>query len=98
MYSGKGATQKQEIGYLPGGQGFLQDPQWHDRAPFFCRLTKDVDWVKHPKEAVIMYSWNEHSEGGGLCPTMGDPPAYKPVTTWLDEVAGALREWKHPGK
>jgi len=51
MYSGKGATQKQEIGYLPGKQGFLNPAKWHDRAPFFCRLTKDVDWVEHPKEA-----------------------------------------------
>lgn len=51
MYSGKGATQKQELGYLPGGQGFLKDPEWHDRAPFFCRLSKDVDWVKHPADA-----------------------------------------------
>jgi hypothetical protein len=51
MYSGKGATQQQEIGYLPGKQGFLKDPKWHDRAPFFCRLTKDVEGVKHPKDA-----------------------------------------------
>jgi hypothetical protein len=51
MYSGKGATQKQELGYLPGKQGFLKDPEWHERAPFFCRLTADVDWVAHPAEA-----------------------------------------------
>jgi hypothetical protein len=51
MYSGKGATQQQELGYLPGKQGFLKDPEWHERAPFFCRLTEDVDWVTHPAEA-----------------------------------------------
>jgi hypothetical protein len=51
MYSGKGATQRQELGYLPGKQGFLKDPEWHERAPFFCRLTEDVDWVAHPAEA-----------------------------------------------
>ncbi len=51
MYSGKGATQRQELGYLPGGQGFLKEPSWHARAPFFCRLTADVDWVKHPPQA-----------------------------------------------
>lgn len=51
MYSGKGATQAQELGYLPGKQGFLKPAKWHDRAPFFCRLTKDVDWVKHPANA-----------------------------------------------
>ncbi len=51
MYSGKGATQQQELGYLPGKQGFLKDPEWHERAPFFCRLTADVDWVAHPVQA-----------------------------------------------
>jgi len=51
MYSGKGATQQQELGYLPGKQGFLRDPEWHGRAPFFCRLTEDVDWVTHPAQA-----------------------------------------------
>ncbi len=201
MYSGKGYTYEQELGYLPGKEGFLKPAKWHDRAPFFCRLTKDVDWVEHPPNAgplwfnypfnqellqktmdqvptyakateslgktyereflnrglpfippctsmqypwpraldketgkpkdnwyhyqwpeegdlasrvkqafnfvaahprdceaqtVIMYSWNEFSEGGGLCPTMGKPPDYTPVTTWLDEVAGALREWTYP--
>jgi len=58
MYSGKGATQKQELGYLPGKQGFLKDPQWHERAPFFCRLTADVDWVAHPAEAGPL--WFNH--------------------------------------
>ena len=43
-----------------------------------------------------MYSWNEHSEGGGLCPTMGTPPEYRPVTRWLDEVADALAGWQYP--
>lgn len=51
MYSGKGATQAQELGYLPGKQGFLRDPQWHSRAPFYCRLTKDVPQVQHPPTA-----------------------------------------------
>ena len=49
MYSGEGATQRQELGYLPGRRGFLKPAEWHDRAPFFVRLTKDVDWVKHPR-------------------------------------------------
>ena len=51
MFSGKGATQQQELGYLPGKQGFLKDHEWHDRAPFFCRLTRDVDWIEHPANA-----------------------------------------------
>ncbi|MGI9448275.1 MAG: hypothetical protein ACR2NI_11535, partial [Pirellulales bacterium] len=51
MFSGKGSTQQKELGYLPGGPGFLKDSQWHDRVPFFCRLTKDVDWIEHPANA-----------------------------------------------
>jgi hypothetical protein len=58
MYSGKGATQKQELGYLPGGQAFLKPDEWHDRAPFFCRLTKDVTEVEHPPEAGPL--WFNH--------------------------------------
>lgn len=58
MYSGKGATQQQELGYLPGKQAFLADPKWHKRAPFFCRRTKDVDWVTHPKNAGPL--WYNH--------------------------------------
>jgi hypothetical protein len=41
-----------------------------------------------------MYSWNEHSGGGGICPTMGKSPKYQPDTQWLDEVAEALVGWK----
>jgi len=51
MYSGKGATQEQELGYLPGAQGFLRPAEWHHRAPFFCRRTADVDWINHPGNA-----------------------------------------------
>lgn len=51
MYSGEGATQKQELGYLEGAQAFLKPEQWWHRAPFFTRLTKDVDWVTHPDGA-----------------------------------------------
>ena len=34
--------------------------------------------------------------GRPLIPTIGKPPEYKPDTTWLDEVAGALASWKYP--
>jgi len=58
MYSGEGATQRQELGYLPGEQAFLKPAEWHDRAPFFCRLTKDVDWIEHPADAGPL--WFNH--------------------------------------
>jgi len=51
MYSGDGYTQDQELGYLPGGSAYLKPEEWHVRAPFFCRLTKDVTSVKHPEGA-----------------------------------------------
>jgi hypothetical protein len=31
-----------------------------------------------------------------VIPTMGKGPEYKPVTKWLDEVAGTLAAWKYP--
>lgn len=70
MYSGVGATQRQELGYLPGEQGFLKPVQWHDRAPFFVRLTKDVDWVKHPPHAGPL--WFNHPFDRGLLQTSMD--------------------------
>lgn len=63
------------------------------------RITVAFDYVKaHPKncdaDVVFMYSWNEHSEGGGLCPTMGEAPDYEPNTTLVDELGAAIRAWK----
>lgn len=53
--------------------------------------------VAHPDQcearAVLMYAWNEHSEGGFLCPLMGAPPDYKPNTARLDDLACGLKEW-----
>lgn len=73
--------------------------QWPEKGDLGARVTAALDFVaSHPKDCeaqtIIMYSWNEHSEGGGLCPTMGVPPEYKPNTGWLDEVAAALKTWK----
>ena len=58
MFSGKGATQRKELGYLPGGPGFLKNAQWHSRVPFFCRRTTDVTWVQHPADAGPL--WFNH--------------------------------------
>lgn len=64
-------------------------------------VTAGLDYVaEHPAKCeantVIMYAWNEHSEGGSLCPLMGDPPDYRPVTRQIDEVSRALRGWAPP--
>ena len=75
--------------------------QWPKEGELTTRVEAVLDFVAaHPKDCeaqtVIMYSWNEHSGGGGICPTMGEPPEYEPDTRWLDEVAEALAEWKAP--
>jgi hypothetical protein len=58
-----------------------------------------MDWVaKHPNNcesgSVLIYAWNEHSEGGRVCPTMGTAPEYVPNTRLLDELGQAIRQWK----
>ena len=58
MFAGIGATQRQELGYLPGRQAFLKPEEFHHRAPFFTRRTKDVDWIDHPKNAGPL--WFNH--------------------------------------
>ena len=75
--------------------------QWPKPGDLAARVEAVFDFVAaHPKacqsQVVSMYSWNECSEGGGLIPTMGKSADYKPVTQWLDEVAGALAAWKYP--
>lgn len=47
-----------------------------------------------PAQTVLVYAWNEHSEGGFVCPTMGDPPDYRPDTHLLDELAEAVRRFR----
>ena len=45
-----------------------------------------------PARTVIVYAWNEHDEGGWLCPTL-DPDG-KPDTLRLDAIAEMLREFR----
>ena len=74
----------------------------HYREPapgeFKAHLLAGLDWAfahqkNCPAQSVLIYAWNEHSEGGFICPTMGAPPDYKPNTRLLDELAAAIREW-----
>jgi hypothetical protein len=87
--------------YKKGGEFPMCD--WHEPAPgeLTAHLYGAFDYVvKNPAKCeantVIMYAWNEHSEGGFLCPTMGDPPDYKPVTRQIDELSWALKCWRPP--
>ena len=85
----------------PGGAFPKWD--WTEPAPgeLATHLTGALDYVAAHREkceanTVIMYAWNEHSEGGFICPTMGEAPDYKPVTGQLDELSEALRLWMPP--
>lgn len=87
--------------YKEGGAFPMWD--WTEPAPgeLTAHLFGAFDYVaanpaKCEANTVIMYAWNEHSEGGFLCPTMGDPPDYHPVTRQLDELAEALKKWLPP--
>ena len=58
-----------------------------------------LDWAFANKQncsaqSVLICAWNEHSEDGFICPTMGEPPAYKPNTRLLDELGAAIHEWQ----
>lgn len=87
--------------YKKGGEFPVWD--WSEPAPgeLAAHLTGAFDYVarnpaKCEANTVIMYAWNEHSEGGFLCPTMGEVPDYRPVTRQIDELARALRNWVEP--
>ena len=52
------------------------------------RVKKTYEFIEQNKQKgctsiVISYSWNEHSEGGAINPTMGSSPDYRPNTRWL---------------
>ncbi len=47
-------------------------------------------------DAAWIYAWNEHSEGGFICPLMGDAPDYVPVTEQLDDCSRGIKNWVHP--
>ena len=87
--------------YKKGGEF----PMWDWTEPASGELTAHLsgafDYVaQHPAKCeantVIMYAWNEHSEGGFVCPTMGEPPDYWPVTRQIDELREALKRWHPP--
>jgi hypothetical protein len=80
-------------------------PNWNWLGPepgeLGAHLAAGLDYVaEHPAKclanSVLMYAWNEHSEGGFLCPLMGEPPEYRPVTRQIDEVSRTLANWTPP--
>lgn len=62
---------------------------------FKAHVLAGMDWVaNHPENcaanSVLIYAWNEHSEGGRICPIMGSAPEYVPNTRLLDELGQAI--------
>lgn len=58
-----------------------------------AHVAEAITWVKQnpqasPANAVLIYAWNEHDEGGWLCPTL--KPDGSADTTHLDAVAVAI--------
>lgn len=85
-----------ESGY--GLPAFYQEPEPGDLTKLLNRAMNYVVGHRDECEAntVLMYAWNENSEGGYLCPTIGESPDYIPVTWRLDEVATALNSFVSP--
>jgi len=48
-----------------------------------------------PTRSLMMYAWNEHDEGGWLCPTL-DPTTGKPDDSRARAVGEAIRSWRPP--
>jgi hypothetical protein len=51
----------------------------------------DAHPTECPQRVILAYAWNEHDEGGWLCPTLGDPPtALQPGGARLAALAPVL--------
>ncbi len=58
-------------------------------------LREAMEWVQAkpercPAQTVIVYAWNEHDEGGWLCPTLGE--GGKPDARRLEAIADMRRQ------
>lgn len=94
---------------VPLVSGCDQSPRHADRARYLepepgeltDLVTSAFDYVaahsaKCESNTVLIYAWNEHSEGGFICPIIGEDldPA-TPDTRRLDEIGRALAEWRN---
>ena len=96
LMSGANHEPRHELKPEQFGPNHYRDPR---PGEFKAHVLAGLDWAFSNKtncsaQSVLIYAWNEHSEGGFICPTMGEPPGYKPNTALLDELAAAIREWK----
>lgn len=82
-----------------GGDWHYQEPEPGDLTALMKRVMDYI--VENPVECEAntfsMYSWNEHSEGGFLCPLMNTNGNYDlPDTRRLDEVGTAVNTYEPP--
>lgn len=78
-----------------GGNTHYQEPLSGDLTTLMHRAMNYIDASpeKCAARTFSMYAWNEHSEGGFLCPLIGDSPDYVPDTWRLDEVGLAINSY-----
>ncbi|GMV95840.1 MAG: hypothetical protein AMXMBFR83_02100 [Phycisphaerae bacterium] len=75
---------------------------WYRRSPteFGAFVRRGLDWLLyHPQEAapeplLMIYAWNEIDEGGAICPTKQDGPAY--LQALQDAVSSILPSATRP--
>lgn len=48
-----------------------------------------------PAQSLMLYAWNEHDEGGWLCPTL-NPKTGRPDSSRVKAVGEVIRTWKPP--
>ncbi|MEI6871251.1 MAG: hypothetical protein WCL08_03120 [Verrucomicrobiota bacterium] len=96
LMSGASHEPRHEVNPEQFGAAHYREPE---PGEFQSLVLSGLNWVSAnkkncPAQSVLVYAWNEHSEGGFICPTMGEPPDYKPNTRLLDELGTAIRNWK----
>ena len=96
LMSGASHEPRHEVNPKQFGPDHYRDPE---PSEFKTHVLAGLDWAfahrrNCPAQSVLIYAWNEHSEGGFICPTMGEPPGYKPNTRLLDELGAAIHDWK----
>lgn len=78
----------------PSRQQPLRDAVIATPGELAAHLRRALDWTRghpalNPANAVIIYAWNEHDEGGWLCPTL--KPDGSPDLERLEAVRAVLR-------
>ena len=80
------STSSQPISYVSQGTETERAAHLHSAVDFMAKNRSVC-----PSRALLIYSWNECDEGGGvLCPTLGDPPPGRMLSAIRPVLAKAL--------